>query len=200
MVSQIFHLLKKILTITALATAAFAAYEYFGIRMMGYPREMQLMDKHYRIVAINLEGRNATHLHATRRDNGRFFNYKIKDLHPINQWRMHLYPDGYKISQTQVNSNSNSHAKQTLAARDRLIEATEKLYAKIEAAESDNKRRQFEQEVARNLQKINTLEASLTRWNADYRAYENPHNKSSLLKRLTGILDRIANRDDPTAE
>lgn len=196
----IFSWLKRILTILVLVTAVFAAYEYIAIRIKGYPREMHLMDRQYRIIPIHLEGRTATHLHATRRDTKGFFIYKIEDLHPMGQWQIHLYPIISNLGEAEQYTNSNSHAKQTLAARDRLIEATEKLKAKIEASESDVEIRSLEQKLAENQQKIRDLETSLNRYDIDYQSYKHVDNTGGLLERLTDFIDRIANREDPSAE
>ena len=197
---RLFCWLKKILTILILVTAVFAAFEYFGILVKGYPREMHLMDRQYRIIPIHLEGRTATHLQLTRRDSQRFFSYEIEGLHPIVQWRMHLYPLASHLGEVQERSDSNTHAEQTLAARDRLIEATEKVQAEIQAAESDILRRSLKREVERNLQKIRAQETHLKRYEIKYQAYEDPQSTSHLVERLMALFDRIVNRDDPTAE
>jgi len=194
----IFSWLKRLLTILVLVTAAFAAYEYIVIRVEGYPREMHLMDQQYRIIPIHLERRTATHLHITRRDTQRFYIYKIEDLHPMSQWQIHLYP--ITSSLTKGDTKPNTHAEQTLAARDRLIEATDKLQAKIEASESDVEIRSLEQKLAGNLQKIRDLETRLDGYDIDYKPYKHVDNTGGLLERLTDFIDRIANREDPTAE
>ena len=198
--ARFFWWLKKILTILVLATAVFAAFEYLAVRVKGYPCEMHLMNRQYRIIPIHLEGRTATHLHITRRDSQRFFSYEIEGLHPINQWRMHLYPVASHLGEIQEHSNFNTHVEQTLGARDRLIEATEKVQAEIQVAESDILIRSLERDLARNLQKIRVLETNLKRYGIKYRSYENTQNTANLLERLADLLDRIANRDDPTAE
>lgn len=200
MLIKSFRWLKRILTILVLATAVIVAFEYLAVRMKDYPREMHLMDRQYRIIPIHFEGRTATHLHATRRDTGHFFTYKIEDLHPINQWRIRLHPVASLLGEAKKHSASNMHVEQTLAARDRLIKATEKVQAEIEAAESDILIRSLERDVARNLQKIRALETHLNRYGIKYQAYENRQNTASLLERLTNILDRTVNGDDPTAE
>lgn len=182
------------------ATAVFAAYEYIAVRVKGYPHNMHLMDRQYRIIPIHLEGRTATHLHITRRDTQRFFTYEIEGLHPINQWRIRLFPIASHFSKDKEYSDSNSHVEQTLAARDRLIEATEKFQAEIQAAESDIQIRSLERDLARNLQKIRALETPLDRYDIDYQPYKHVENTGGLLERLTDLIDRIANRDDPTAE
>ena len=192
--------LKKILTILVLATVIFAAYEYIAVRVIGYPRDMHLIDRQYRTIPIHLEGCTATHLHATRRDTGRFFIYKIDDLHLINRWRMHLYPITLNFSKSKEYTSSNIHAEQSLAIRDRLIDDTKKLQAKIEATESDVSVRSLEQELARNLQKIRKLETSLNRYDIDYQTYEHVDSKGGLIERLINIVERIAIRDDPTTE
>jgi hypothetical protein len=198
MKERIYSWLKRILTILVLVTAAFAAYEYIAVRIKGYPREMHLMDQQYRIIPIHLEGSSDTHLHATRRDTGRFFIYKIEDLHLINRWRMKLYP--ITSSLTKEDTKPNTHAEQTLAVRDRLIEATEKLQAKIEASESDVEIRSHQQKLAANLQKIRDLETRLDGYDIDYKPYKHVDNTGGLVERLSGLLDRIAISDDPTAE
>ena len=193
-----FRLLKRLLIIVVLAVAVFAAYEYIAVRVRGYPREMHLMDQQYRIIPIHLESRNATHLHATRRDTGRFFIYKIEDLHPMSRWQIHLYPTTSSLSKAE--EHDNDHHVNTLAARDRLIEDNKKLEAKIEAAESDVEVRSLEREVERNLEKILKLEASLRTHVVDFEPYKHVENTEGLVERLSGLLDHIANRDDPTAE
>ena len=200
MKGRFFSCSKKILTILVLATAVFAAYEYIAVRVKGYPHNMHLMDRQYRIIPIHLEGRTATHLHITRRDSQRFFSYEIEGLHPINQWRIRLFPIASHFSKDKEYSDSNSHVEQTLAARDRLIEATEKFQAEIQAAESDIQIRSLERDLARNLQKIRALETLLDRYDIDYQPYKHVENTGGLLERLTDLIDRIANRDDPTAE
>ena len=193
-----FRLLKGLLIIVVLVAAAFAAYEYTAARVKGYPSKMHLMDQQYRIIPIHLERRTATHLHATRRDTGSFFIYKIEDLHPMSQWQIHLYPITSSLNKSE--ENGNSHHVNTLAARDRLIEDNKKLEAKIGAAESDVKIRSLEQEVERNLEKILKLEASLRTHVVDFEPYKHVENTGGLIERLSGLLDRIDNRDDPTAE
>jgi len=197
---RIFSWLKKILTILVLVTVAFTAYEYIAVRVKGYPHEMRLMDRQYRIIPIYLEGSTATHLHATRRDTGRFFIYKVEDLHLINRWRLHLYPITSNLGKSREYTNSNSHAEQTLAARDRLVEAARKLQAKIEATESNVLVRSLEQELAGMLQKIRKLEALLDSYDFDYDPYNHVDNTGGLLESLTDFIDRIAIREDPTAE
>jgi hypothetical protein len=200
MKERIFSLLKKILTILILATTIFAAYEYISVRVKGYPREMHLMDRQYRIIPINLTGSTSTHLYATRRDTKGSFIYKIEDLHFINQWRMHLYPTTSNLGKSEEYTNSKSHAEQTLTARDRLIEAAKKLQAKVEATESNVLVRSFEQELAGELQKIRDLETRLDNYDFDYDPYNHVDNRGGLLESLTDVIDRIAIREDPTAE
>lgn len=197
---RIFSWLKKIMTILVLATTIFAAYEYSVVRVKGYPREMHLMDRQYRIIPIHIIGRTATHLHATRRDTRAYFVYEIKDLHLINRWRMYLYPTTSNLGKSEEYTNSKSHAEQTLAARDRLIEAAEKLQAKIEATESNVSIRSLEQELAVILQKIRNHETRLDSYDFDYDPYNHVDNTGGLLESLTDFIDRIAIREDPTAE
>lgn len=193
-----FRLLKRILILVVLVAAVFAAYEYISVRVKGYPREMHLMDRQYRIIPIHLEKRTATHLHITRRDTQRFFIYKIEDLHPMSQWQIHLYPITSNLNKAE--ERDNGHHVNTLAARDRLIEDNKKLEAKIGAAESDIEARSLEREVERNLEKILKLEASLRTHVVDFEPYKTVENSGGLVERLLGLLDRIADRDDPSAE
>ena len=179
-------------------TAAFAAYEYIVVRVKGYPREMHLMDRQYRIIPIHLEKRTATHLHITRRDTQRYYIYNIEDLHPMSQWQIRLYPITSSLS--KVDTKPNTHAEQTLAARDRLIEDIKKLQAKIEASGSDVSVRSLQQKLAGNLQKIRDLETRLDGYDIDYKPYKHVDNTRGLVERLSGLLDRIANSDDPTTE
>ena len=195
-----FRRLKRILTILVLVIAAFAAYEYSVVRVKGYPREMHLMDKQYRIIPIRLEGRTATHLHITRRDTGRFFTYEIKNLHLMCQWQMGLYPVIFKIGKANEPNLSKIHAEQTLAARDRLIEENEVLISKIEDTESDILIRSLEKKLTTNLKKIRDLESRIEDYDIEYQVYENNQTTGGLLERLTDVLDRIAIRDDLTAE
>ena len=193
-----FRLLKRILILVVLVTVAFAAYEYIIVRVKGYPREMHLMDRQYRTIPIQLEKRTATHLHITRRDTGRFFIYKIEDLHPMSQWQVQLCPITSNLMEPK--ERANSHHVNTLAARDRLIEDNKKLEAKIGVAESDIEVRSLEREVERNLEKILKLEASLRTHVVDFEPYKHVENSGGLVERLSGLLDRIADRDDPSAE
>ena len=196
----LFRLLKKVVTLLVLTTTIFAAYEYSAVRVKGYPREMHLMDRQYRIIPVYLERRTATHLHATRRDTRGYFICEMKELHLFNRWRMHLYPTTSNLGKSKEHTDSNSHAEQTLAARDRLIEAAKKLQAKIEATESNVLIRSLEQERAVILQKIRNLETRLDNYIIDYDPYNHVDNTGGLLESLTDVLERIANRDDPTAE
>ena len=195
---SIFKLIKRVLTILVLVTAALAAYEYIVVRVKGYPREMHLMDRQYRIIPIHLEKRTATHLHITRRDTQRYYIYNIEDLHPMSQWQIRLYP--ITSSLTKVDTKPNTHAEQTLATRDRLIEDIKKLQAKIEASGSDVSVRSLQQKLAGNLQKIRDLETRLDGYDIDYKPYKHVDNTRGLVERLSGLLDRIANSDDPTTE
>ena len=193
-----FRLLKKLLIIVVLVTTVFAAYEYIAVRVKGYPREMHLMDQQYRIIPIHLEKRTATHLHITRSDTQSFHIYKIEDLHPMSQWQIHLYPITSNLIEAE--ERVDSHHVNTLAARDRLIEDNKKLVAKIGAAESDILSRSLGREVERNLEKIRKLETSLKNYDVDYKPYKHVENTEGLLERILGLLDRIADRDDPSAE
>ena len=186
--------------ILVLASAVFVAYEYIAIYIKGYPREMRLINTHYRIIPIHLEKRNATHLHITRRDTQRFYVYKIDDLHPMSQWQIKLYPTTSNLKEPE--ERDNGHYVNTLAARDRLIEANKKLRDEIMATESDIEIRSLERELERNLERILKLEAIL-RTHADdfnFKPYKHVEHTGGLVERLLGLLDRIANRDDPSAE
>jgi hypothetical protein len=196
---RIFRLLKRILIIVVLATAIFAAYEYIVIRVEGYPREMHLMDQQYRIIPIHLEKRTTTHLHITRRDTGRFFIYKIEDLHPMSQWQIQLYPitsSGNKEEGEEEEEGDPSWS----SSHDRLIEDIKKLRVRIGASESGVEIRSLEREVERKLEKIRKLETSLRTHSVDFDPYEHVEDTEGLVERLSGLLDRIANRDDPSAE
>jgi hypothetical protein len=116
----------------------------------------------------------------------------------MSQWQIRLYP--ITSSLTKGDTKPSTHAEQTLAARDRLIEATEKLQAKIEGSESDVSARSLEQKLAGNLQKIRNFEARLDGYDIDYKPYKHVDNTGGLVERLSGLLDRIANIEDPTAE
>ena len=181
--------------ILVLVTAAFAAYEYIVIRVEGYPREMHLMDRQYRIIPIHLEKRTATHLHITRRDTQRFYIYKIEDLHPMSQWQIHLYPITSRLSKAKEEGDPGP-----VEPRDRLIEEIKKLEAKIGAAKSDVEIRSLEREVERNLEKIRKLETSLINYGVDFEPYKHVENSGGLVERLTDFIDRIANREDPASE
>ena len=194
-----FGWLKRILTILVLVISAFVAYEYSIIRVNGYPREMHLMDKQYRIIPVHLEGRTATHLHITRRDTARFFTYEINDLHLLSQWQMRLYPVMFKIGKTNEPNLSKIHAEQTLAARDRLIEENEDLLSKTGDTESVILIRSLEKKITKNLKKIRDLESRIKDYDIEYQAYENTEKTSGLLESLTDVLDRIAIRDALTA-
>ena len=116
----------------------------------------------------------------------------------MSQWQIRLYP--ITSSLTKGDTKPNTHAEQTLAARDRLIEATEKLQAKIEASESDVSVRSLQQKLAANLQKIRNFEARLDGYDIDYKTYKHVDKTGGLVERLMNILERITNSDDPTAE
>jgi len=191
----IFSWLKRILMILVLVAAAFAAYEYIAARVKGYPREMHLMDRQYRIIPIHLEKRTATHLHITRRDTQRFYIYKIEDLHPMSQWQIHLYPITSRLSKAKEEGDPGP-----VEPRDRLIEEIKKLEAKIGAAKSDVEIRSLEREVERNLEKIRKLETSLINYGVDFEPYKHVENSGGLVERLTDFIDRIANREDPASE
>ena len=190
-----FRLLKRILILVVLVTAAFAAFEYIVVRVKGYPREMHLMDRQYRTIPIQLEKRTTTHLHITRRDTGRFFIYKIEDLHPMSQWQIQLYP-----ITSSVNKDKEEGDPGWSYSHDRLIEEIKKLRVRIGASESDIEVRSLEREVERNLERIRKLETSLRTHSVDFEPYKHVENTGGLVERLSGLLDRIANRDDPSAE
>jgi len=176
-------------------TVAFAAYEYVVVRVKGYPREMHLMDRQFRTIPIHLEKRTTTHLHITRRDTGRFFIYKIEDLHPMSQWQIQLYP-----ITSSVNKDKEEGDPSWSYSHDRLIEEIKKLRVRIGASESDIEVRSLEREVERNLERIRKLETSLRTHSVDFEPYKHVENTGGLVERLSGLLDRIANRDDPSAE
>ena len=195
-----FRLLKRALILVVLVTAVFAAYEYIAINVKGYPHKMLLMDRQYRIIPIYLEKRTSTHLHITRRDTQRFFIYKIENLHPMSQWQVNLYPITSSLGKSKGDTKPNTHVEQTLDARDRLIEANKELLTKIEATESDILRRSLEREMERNLESIRKLEVSLKNYNVDFETYKHIESSEGLIKRLSGLLDRIDNKYDQAPE
>ena len=113
---------------------------------------------------------------------------------------MHLYPITSNLGKSREYTNFNNHAEQTLTSRDRLIEAAKKLQAKIEATESDVLVRSLGQELMGKLQKIRSLETRLDSYDFDYDPYNHLDNTEGPLESLTDLIDRIAIREDPTAE
>lgn len=194
MLISTFRWLKRLLTLSVLAIALYAGYEFYMVRTEGYPRNTYLLDKHYRSIPVRLEGRTATHVHATRRDTQKYFIYAIGELHPLNQWWMRLYPEAPMINGANENQLSSTHAEQTLAERARLIEAIKKLQAQVETAESDSQRRTLEQEIKRKLEKIRTLETSLERHGIQHKAYDHTQGAGSMAEKLTELFDKMLKR------
>jgi hypothetical protein len=201
MILVILRWLKRLLVLGVFALLAVSGYEFYQVRAHGYPYELRLLDKHYRMLAVRLQGRTATHLHAIRSDNQRFFTYPIKDLHPIHQWRMQLYPIETGLNRANLSSGPSTHSEQTLQARDRLIERVQRLQTKLDASESATQQRSLEQEIERHRARIQQLENSLSRSDFDFKPYD--HNEApggALLNKLAEIIDKIAKRADTPTE
>ena len=197
-------MLKKLLILLVTVTIIFGAYEYYKIRVKGYPVKTYLLSNQYRLLPVLIRGRTNTHIHFSRSQKSQLYFYQIEDLHRISQLQVKLYPIKSQLN-TSLNASylgtddKNSHIAQTLALHSQIIAELEELQLQLDLSPSEIKKRSITREIDRLIIRLQQLEISLNRYGVDYRPYSNKKNKG-LFNRLINLIEKVANRSGKPLE
>ena len=191
-------MLKKLLILLVTVTILFGAYEYYKIRVNGYPISTYLVNNQYQLIPVQIQGITSTHLHLSRSNNNQLYFYLIDNLHLISRLQVKLYPIQSQLD-TSVSAsylgsdNKNSHIAQTLALHSQIIAELEQLQQQFDLSVSEIKKRSITREIDRIIIRLQQLEISLNRYGADYRPYTNKKDEA-LFNRLINLIKKVANR------
>ena len=172
-----------------------AKYDLYTVRSGSYPHNTYLLDANFRLISVQVEGRTATHVQATRRDTNAFFVYPIEELHPINQWWLRCYPIENLGSSTQK-SLTESHWEQTLRARDQLIATLDERQIQMAELQSESQQRAIESEIERLTAGIRKLEQSLETAGIDFKPHQSDRGVDLVTQEIGEFLGRMLNRDE----
>ena len=191
-------MLKKLLILLVTVTILFGAYEYYKIRVNGYPISTYLVNNQYQLIPVQIQGITSTHLHLSRSNNNQLYFYLIDNLHLISRLQVKLYPIQSQLD-TSVSAsylgsdNKNSHIAQTLALHSQIIAELEQLQQQFDLSVSEIKKRSITREIDRKIIRLQQLEKSLNRYGVDYRPYTNKKDEA-LFNRLINLIKKVANR------
>ena len=191
-------MLKKLLILLVTVTILFGAYEYYKIRVNGYPISTYLVNNQYQLIPVQIQGITSTHLHLSRSNNNQLYFYLIDNLHLISRLQVKLYPIQSQLD-TSVSAsylgsdNKNSHIAQTLALHSQIIAELEQLQQQFDLSVSEIKKRSITREIDRVIIRLQQLEISLNRYGVDYRPYTNKKDEA-LFNRLINLIKKVANR------
>ena len=190
-------MLKKILILLVTVTISFGAYEYYKIRVRGYPVKTYLLSNQYRLLPVLIKGRTNSHLHFTRRHKSQLYFYQIKDLHLISQLQVKLYPVKTTIYNTYEDDKIQEKIKTVddprLSQHAKVISRIEGLQRQLNLTESKIEERSIKREIDRTLIKLWKIEKDLFQSGIDFQPY---NNKDGTLKKLINLVEKIMNRTD----
>ena len=85
-------MIKKLLILLVTVTIVYGAYEYYKIRVKGYPVKTYLLSNQYRLLPVIIKGRTNTHIHFSHRNKNQLYFYQIDNLHLVSRLQIKLYP------------------------------------------------------------------------------------------------------------
>ena len=189
---------KKLLILLVIATIALGAYEYYKIRVKGYPVKTYLLSNQNRLLPVLIKGRTNSHLHFTRRHKSKLYFYQIEDLHRISQLQVKLYPIKTTINSTDEDDKIGVKIRpgdaQKLAQHAKVVARIEGLQRQLNLTESKIEERSIKREIDRTLMKLWKIEKDLFQSGIDFQPYNNK--KDGTLKKLINLVEKIKDRTD----
>ena len=194
-------MIKKLLILLVTVTIVYGAYEYYKIRVKGYPVKTYLLSNQYRLLPVIIKGRTNTHIHFSHRNKNQLYFYQIDNLHLVSRLQIKLYPLHSQLSNI---SHSNrdpviSNQTQVLVSHEKAISRVEGLKRKLNSTQSQVEERSIKREIDREMKRIWEIEKKLFQSGVDYQPY-NSKIEGSLLKKLINLLEKVANRSGKTLE
>ena len=194
-------MLKKILILLVTVTIALGAYEYYKIRVKGYPVKTYLLSNQYRLLPVIIKGRTNTHIHFSHRNKNQLYFYQIDNLHLVSRLQIKLYPLHSQLSNISHSNRDpvRSNQTQVLVSHEKAISRVEELKRKLNSTQSQVEERSIKREIDREMIRIWEIEKKLFQSGVDYQPY-NSKIEGSLLKKLINLLEKVANRSGKTLE
>ena len=194
-------MIKKLLILLVTVTIVYGAYEYYKIRVKGYPVKTYLLSNQYRLLPVIIKGRTNTHIHFSHRNKNQLYFYQIDNLHLVSRLQIKLYPLHSQLSNI---SHSNrdpviSNQTQVLVSHEKAISRVEELKRKLNSTQSQVEERSIKREIDREMIRIWEIEKKLFQSGVDFQPY-NSKIEGSLLKKLINLLEKVANRSGKTLE
>ena len=194
-------MIKKLLILLITVTIVYGAYEYYKIRVKGYPVKTYLLSNQYRLLPVIIKGRTNTHIHFSHRNKNQLYFYQIDNLHLVSRLQIKLYPLHSQLSNISHSNRDpvRSNQTQVLVSHEKAISRVEELKRKLNSTQSQVEERSIKREIDREMKRIWEIEKKLFQSGVDYQPY-NSKIEGSLLKKLINLLEKVANRSGKTLE
>ena len=194
-------MIKKLLILLVTVTIVYGAYEYYKIRVKGYPVKTYLLSNQYRLLPVIIKGRTNTHIHFSHRNKNQLYFYQIDNLHLVSRLQIKLYPLHSQLSNISHSNRDpvRSNQTQVLVSHEKAISRVEELKRKLNSTQSQVEERSIKREIDREMKRIWEIEKKLFQSGVDYQPY-NSKIEGSLLKKLINLLEKVANRSGKTLE
>ncbi|MCH2036282.1 MAG: hypothetical protein MK120_04985 [Puniceicoccaceae bacterium] len=194
-------MIKKLLILLVTVTIVYGAYEYYKIRVKGYPVKTYLLSNQYRLLPVIIKGRTNTHIHFSHRNKNQLYFYQIDNLHLVSRLQIKLYPLHSQLSNISHSNRDpvRSNQTQVLVSHEKAISRVEELKRKLNSTQSQVEERSIKREIDREMIRIWEIEKKLFQSGVDYQPY-NSKIEGSLLKKLINLLEKVANRSGKTLE
>ena len=194
-------MIKKLLILLITVTIVYGAYEYYKIRVKGYPVKTYLLSNQYRLLPVIIKGRTNTHIHFSHRNKNQLYFYQIDNLHLVSRLQIKLYPLHSQLSNISHSNRDpvRSNQNQVLVSHEKAISRVEELKRKLNSTQSQVEERSIKREIDREMKRIWEIEKKLFQSGVDYQPY-NSKIEGSLLKKLINLLEKVANRSGKTLE
>ena len=194
-------MIKKLLILLVTVTIVYGAYEYYKIRVKGYPVKTYLLSNQYRLLPVIIKGRTNTHIHFSHRNKNQLYFYQIDNLHLVSRLQIKLYPLHSQLSNISHSNRDpvGSNQTQVLVSHEKAISKVEELKRKLNSTQSQVEERSIKREIDREMIRIWEIEKKLFQSGVDFQPY-NSKIEGSLLKKLINLLEKVANRSGKTLE
>ena len=192
-------MIKKLLILLITVTIVYGAYEYYKIRVKGYPVKTYLLSNQYRLLPVIIKGRTNTHIHFSHRNKNQLYFYQIDNLHLVSRLQIKLYPLHSQLSNISHSNRDpvRSNQTQVLVSHEKAISKVEELKRKLNSTQSQVEERSIKREIDREMKRIWEIEKKLFQSGVDYQPY-NSKIEGSLLKKLINLHEKVANRSGKT--
>ena len=176
-------MIKKLLILLVTVTIVYGAYEYYKIRVKGYPVKTYLLSNQYRLLPVIIKGRTNTHIHFSHRNKNQLYFYQIDNLHLVSRLQIKLYPLHSQLSNISHSNRDpvRSNQTQVLVSHEKAISRVEELKRKLNSTQSQVEERSIKREIDREMKRIWEIEKKLFQSGVDYQPY-NSKIEGSFLK------------------